>query len=265
MQKSIYALAVISTLIAFTFSTQTASAQQQAYLPKLEVQEKKTYVVGPENILRVDTLVMHDKATIKFSPGRDGILEAKVAIIGSNCVIISRGANGINGKDLNPGGDGEHGGNLDLAIHFDSLGKLTIDTRGGNGGAGANGRNGKPGTQDKTETRTVTDSSGKKQTITVTVPGQAGTNGTDATDGGNSGNGGNVRLMYSANNFIPIFNQDKRKTNSIIILNTAGRRGATGKPGKGGYRSVNGVVLYSETTKSQNGQVELINAKPAVN
>jgi len=202
---------------------------------------------------------MQDKATIKFNPQQYGVLEAKVAIIGNKCIISSKGSEGKDGIDLIPGEDGGDGGDLSLVLHFLSLGKLTIDTRGGAGGAGVNGKNGHKGTLERTETKTYTDASGKKQTITTVIPGEAGTNGTDATQGGNSGNGGNVSLTFSTSGFIPVFNHPKWDRNSIVILHTAGTRGRTGEPGKGGTQRMDGAVVFSEIRDSRDGRVQLIN------
>src|SRR5690606_13493167 len=71
---------------------------QTVHSPRLEIKEKQTFEVGPGNILIADTLIMHDKATIKFSPETTGLLLAKVVIIGDNCTISSRGENGSNHK-----------------------------------------------------------------------------------------------------------------------------------------------------------------------
>lgn len=248
------ALSIIAVILYFTFP-----AAAQSTTSKLVIKKKEVYIVGPGNILRVDTLIMQDKATIQFDPTRYGILEAKLAIIGKKCVVSSKGVDGKKGENLNPGEDGTHGGSLSIMLNFESLGKLTIDTRGGNGGAGVNGRNGQTGTQSRVETKTVTDASGKQQTITIVVPAQPGSNGTDATMGGNGGNGGNVMMMYATNGFIPIFNQETRDKHGITILHTGGQRGRTGEPGRGGIASMDGTVRYTEIKGSTDGRVDLIN------
>lgn len=249
----------LQTLFFLCFTAFTPSIAQQTAIPKLEISKGDTYVVGQDNTLRVDTLIMQDKAIIKFNPDQHGVLEAKVAIIGNKCVISSKGSEGRDGIDLISGENGGNGGDLSLVMHILSLGKLTIDTRGGSGGAGVNGKNGHKGTLERTETKTYTDVSGKQQTVTVVIPGEAGTNGTDATHGGNSGNGGNVSLTYSTNGFIPVFNNPKWDKNSIVILHTAGSRGRTGEPGKGGTHRMDGAVVFSEVRNSRDGRVQLIN------
>jgi hypothetical protein len=255
MRKSLRLLATGALLLG----SYTAFAQQ-ANIPKLVIAKGTTYVVGLDNTLKVDTLIMQDKSTIRFAPSMQGVLEAKVAMIGNNCSISSKGADGQKGLDVSPGGDGEDGGNLTVVLNLSSLGRLTIDTRGGTGGAGANGKNGKPGTRERTETKIVMGADGQPQTISVLVAGEPGSNGSDATSGGNSGRGGNLLLMYSTPGFIPVFNHTSRNTNSIAIITTAGNRGSAGVPGKGGFQSTDGVVRGRDSFRdSPDGHIELIN------
>ena len=257
MKSRSQTLSALATLAVY-FCFAPASLAQDT-VSKLVIKEKEAYVVGPENVLKVDTLVMLDQATIQFDPKRYAMLEAKVAMIGDKCVILNKGVDGKNSKRLTPGEDGANGGTINIILNFKSLGKLTIDTRGGNGGAGINGKDGYAGEPERTETKTVRDASGKERVVTSVVPPRAGTDGGDATMGGNGGNGGNITLMYSANDFIPVFNQYDRETNSIVILHTAGQRGRTGEPGKGGIASMDGTVKYSDIKNSQDGRIELIN------
>ncbi|MDX5419773.1 MAG: hypothetical protein LPK09_11205 [Hymenobacteraceae bacterium] len=236
------------------------SIAQHTSIPKLEIAKGDTYTVGPENTLYVDTLILHDKATIRFASSQYGVLDVKTAYIGKKCTVTSKGADGSVGKGNRPGQDGKSGGNLTFSIHFEELGSLTIDTRGGKGGDGVNGRNGHEGSPDKHETQTVVDpATGKTRTITVIVPGSPGTDGTNATMGGNGGNGGNIMFVYSTNGFIPIFNNEKANKNSITILHTKGMRGTTGVPGRGGLQRMDGVVLYSEIKPDIDGQIILVN------
>ena len=243
----------------------TPSAAAQRTTSKLEIGKRKVYVVDSTNILKVDTLIMHNGATIQFDPTKYGTLEAKVAIIGNKCVISSKGADGKYAKETNAGEDGVNGGDMSIILNFESLGKLTIDARGGDGGAGVNGRNGHGGERDRVETKTVRDASGKERVVTTVIPPKPGTDGTDATMGGNGGSGGNILLMYSTSGFIPVFNQDKREENSIVILHTAGKRGRTGEPGKGGISSLDGKVKFSAIKDSSDGHVELINLDAKAN
>ncbi|GAB3200428.1 hypothetical protein ABID22_003596 [Pontibacter aydingkolensis] len=260
------ALAAVATWLCF------APASAQSIIPKLEIKKNQVYIADSTNTIRVDTLIMHDKATIQFDPGKYGVLEARVAIIGDKCIVSSKGKDGkrsvgtvgrSTGPD--PGEDGENGGNLSIALHLEKLGKLTIDTRGGDGGPGINGVNGKTGTPDRRETQTYKDASGKLQTVTVTVPGETGTDGSDATRGGNGGHGGNLMFMYSTNGLIPVFNHSQRNTNSIVILSTGGRNGSNGEPGKGGYNARNGDVRDSGLRDSLDGRLDLVNLNMKAN
>lgn len=102
------------------------------------------------------------------------------------------------------------------------------------------------------------DSRGNTITITDLIPGQPGTDGGNATMGGDGGNGGNVMLLYSAADFIPIFNHGKH-INNIDILHTAGTQGKSGDPGKGGNQRMDGIVEYSEEKQVQDGKLMLVN------
>lgn len=156
-------LIAFASLVGATAFSQDAVAQQ---LPKLVVKAGEVYTVGEANSLQVDTLVMHDGATIKFSPTTAGQLIAKVAHVGAKCTISSKGADGengangengrnrhfgnsrtskalgLNGQNGEAGQNGSSAGSVDISIHFASLGSLTIDARGGNGGDGGHGGRG---------------------------------------------------------------------------------------------------------------------------
>ncbi|MFD2245881.1 hypothetical protein [Pontibacter ruber] len=180
-------------LLSILFGSRTYGQVQP--LPRLELQAGEVYQVGPKNTLVVDTLILHDKATIRFAPGTTGMLGVKVAYVGNNCTITSKGADGAHGNREAAGADGENGGNLDIDIHFEALGSLVIDTRGGSGGKGYTG---KPGSKPRTYTTShqVTDSSGKTYTVHKTDQVSTGTNGEAGTPGGAGGDGGNLTLSY---------------------------------------------------------------------
>ena len=234
------------------------SYAQTPSLSKLEIAKGDTYVVEPRNQLFVDTLIMHEKATIVFNPALYGVLEAKAAYIGKKCTITSKGKDGKNGTGNKPGEDGADGGNLTLTLHFEELIDLTIDTRGGNGGKGANGRNGRGGTKGTRETVTTSAAKGNKIIAIVYKPGRPGTPGSDATSGGNGGNGGNSMLVYSVTGFIPIFNS-RRGRNNITLLYYAGKDGVAGNPAVGGNNSYNGSVPYKEHKPAHHGNIRVIN------
>lgn len=286
MKKSLLLSASFSFLFSYAFAQHTT-------IPKLVIAKGKTYTVGPGNTLLADTLIMHDKSTIVFAPETQGVLQARVAIIGDKCTISSRGNDGAssnvgiapkraedrrtlnntgitlaNGEVVNPdpmdhGARGQDGGDMILELHFDKLGSLTIDSRGGRGGNGTDGKNGKKGTPDREETRKVLVAKGQYVTETILIAGNKGTDGSDATAGIAGGNGGNIDLTYSTNNFIPVFNNSKSK-NRISILHTAGETGRDGIPGLGGQGSVDGRVVRSRLADSKDGQLKLNNANSAL-
>ncbi|NEM98116.1 hypothetical protein [Pontibacter burrus] len=231
---------------------------QTTKLTRLEIKEKEVYIVGPENSLIVDTLIMQDKATIRFSPEKAGILNADMAIIGENCTISSKGADGLDANEKISGSAGQNGGDLKITIHFDKVGSLTIDTRGGQGGNGLQGKNGAKGIKEYSKVSFIKEPDGKTIRVVENSPEQLGTDGTNATTGFNGGNGGDIELEYSTNNFIPIFNNSKGK-NNIFIVTKGGIYGRDGKPGKGGIGKRDGKLIQTNKVKSVDGQIKLKN------
>ena len=238
---------------------------QKSSISKLEIKKGETFLVRSKNQLFVDTLIMHDKSTIAFDSEQYGILEAKAVYIGKKCTITSKGKNGKDGFRNRQGTAGADGGSLTLTLHFKKLDDLTIDTRVGDGGRGVNGKNGRHGSNDAVSTVTTTDGAGNTVTKTVIRPGERGTPGGNATGGGNGGNGGNLMLVYSTDDFIPVFNNTKAH-NSITILHTAGANGVAGIPGTGGIQSQDGVVVYEgkEPKAAHHGKVTLIDVKSEI-
>jgi hypothetical protein len=239
------------------------SAQSgQMHYAKLEIKEKEVFIVGPGNMLTVDTLIMHDRSTIKFSSDTPGVLKANVAIVGSKCEISSRGGNGLDSELKKRGTRGRNGGDLDITMHFDKLKSLTIDTRGGTGGDGLDGKNGKNGIKDRQEKKIIKGPKGEDIVTYELIPGTRGTDGTNATTGLPGGNGGNISFTYSTNKFIPVFNHAKAR-NSITLLHTVGDAGRDGTPGKGGFQSADGVLEHIKKVDSADGQIRLYNANTA--
>lgn len=266
--------------VAFSLSAHLHANAQK--LAKLEVPAGQTYVVEAPYHLQVDTLILHDNASIQFAPATLGKLEAKAAYIGSGCEISAKGKDGDDGRrglssrngaagspkvsrtispdgeDGSPGENGQDAGYLELYLHFISLGNLRIDTRGGDGGAGGSGGNGFRGSGSEIESRTGTNSQGSAYTYNIEVPGRLGGFGGNAAQGGSPGNGGNLLLVFSSDNFIPIFNHGANK-NGIDILYMAGQAGANGEPGRGGYNASNGEKATIVLHEKMNGRVALIN------
>ncbi|MBX0335164.1 hypothetical protein K3G39_18165 [Pontibacter sp. HSC-14F20] len=281
-------LLLLIVCVPLALSSLTVQAQKSR-ISKLVIAKGETYTVGPDNILLVDTLIMQDKATIVFAPEMQGILQAHVAIIGDKCTVSSKGKDGastqvgiapkrqevrrnlantsttlLNGEVINAdpvdnGTRGQDGGNLKLSLHFEKLGSLIIDSRGGRGGNGTNGKNGKKGTPDRHEERKVRGANGQYVTEVFVIPGNKGTDGSDATAGIAGGNGGNIDFTYSTSNFIPVFNQTRTR-HGISLLHSAGETGRDGLPGKGGFSSVDGRLVHQRLAASRDGEIKLTNA-----
>jgi hypothetical protein len=232
-------LSLFTLLFTFVFSS-SASAQQ--VISKLEIKAKEAYKVGPENRLLVDTLIMHDKATILFNQEIPAYIGANLAIIGKKCSFITKGQNALVRASGPTSLNGQDGGDIEIDMHFRKLGSLIVDARGGMGEKGDEGRG-------EVASVSRTDGDGVTKSISPMINGRA------PGPGGNGGFGGNIHFTYSTSGFIPLFNQ-KRNTNSIILLNTGGKEGKAGinsrfqgKPGLDGE-----VTLIN---KNETGIVEL--------
>lgn len=220
-------------LIASLVFSVCFTGNAQEVISKLVIESNEVYTVGPDNRLLVDTLIMHDKAVIKFTNNLPGLLGVNTAFIGNKCTIESRGRHG-SARRVN-GVSGEHGGALIIDLHFASLGDLTIDTKGGNGEKGKDGRY-----SNRPERTTITTVSEGTYTRyhTTSVAGGAG---------GNGGRGGDIKLTYSTDGFVPNFNQE-RGSNAIILISEGGKGGKPGLYGK------------QEGESGTSGQITLINA-----
>ncbi|CAM3765551.1 hypothetical protein POKO110462_18845 [Pontibacter korlensis] len=230
-------------ILSLLFQTNT-SAQQ---LSKLEVGQKETYVVAG-NVLQVDTLILHDKATLKFPSGQQSSLKVAHAVIGQQCTITAAGQDGSPGRLNNNGGDGQDAGHLHLEMHLAKLGSLTIDTRGGKGGNGYVGKN------------------GMKASAPLNAP-RTRTSGEIGTAPGVGGNGGNVTLYYSTSGFTPIFNH-KVAPQRINIFYQAGVVGANGRDGTSYYKDDRGRpgLSYSPRSKDHiDGKVQIERVDASVN
>jgi len=242
---------------------------QATHYNKLEIKQNEVFEVDRGNTLLLDTLIMQDGSTIRFSSDTLGTLKANVALIGKRCTISSKGEDGhnyarrYNSYQEEVGSPGKDAGDLNLELHFTALVSLTIDTRGGTGGDGLRGRDGITGSPDRMEKQKIQGANGKYITVNVPIPGTPGTNGTDATTGLSGGDGGNIHFIYSAREFIPVFNNAKAK-NSIILLYTGGKAGKDGKPGKGGYQSRDGNLITLDKRESVDGEIKLVNLTTTV-
>ncbi|MBC5992618.1 hypothetical protein [Pontibacter cellulosilyticus] len=205
----------------------------QQTISKLVIKEKEVYQVGPDNVLLADTLVMHRKASIQFNPELPAFIGVNTAFIGKDCRIVAKGLDGSLRRTGVSGSDGQNGSNIEANMHFETLGSLTIDARGGNGDTGEDGVT-------ELVSTTKTDGDG---TYKSAAPVRAAKIG---RAGGRGGNGGNVKFTYSTSGLILRFNQ-YRKQNAIIILQ---KGGTGGKPGR--YGKITGQ-------DGKDGEVKLVN------
>ena len=156
----------------------------QVRVSSLIIKKNEVYKLDPSDIIVADTLIMMDSSRIILNSLKpENFIRAGVVIIGKNCSIEGKGANGLRGRDglagnspIGPcknGVAGRNGGRgldgtpgIKLFLYIDkinSFGSLTIDLSGGSGGDGGNGG-----------------------------PGGGGSPGTNHCIGGNGGNGGNA-------------------------------------------------------------------------
>lgn len=239
-------------------------------VPKLEIKSGQVYVVGPDNNLIVDTLIMHNKAEIKFAANTAGTMVVKAAYVGDGCTITSTGTDGEHGKRNGPATNGENGGDLELNVHFIKLGSLAIDTRGGDGGNGYSGKNGSKPVSQKVATK-VMQPDGNYTTVYKTVIVKTGSEGERGTAAGSGGSGGNITLTYSSAEFVINFNRNARysqkATRHINIMTQAGKTGIPGKDGRSyvgfqeaGSAVITGAPIPVPYQRQTDGQLKLINA-----
>lgn len=171
--------ALVIPLLCFS-----ALSLAQVRVSTLVVRKNEVYRLNPSDIIVADTLIMMDSSRIVLNGLKpENFIRVSVAIIGNNCSIEGKGANGQRGRDgaagitiVGPcrnGTDGRNGGRgldgapgIKLFLYIDkinSFGSLTVDLSGGNGGDGGNGG-----------------------------AGGGGSPGTNQCNGGNGGNGGNA-------------------------------------------------------------------------
>ncbi|RAU81618.1 hypothetical protein [Pontibacter arcticus] len=210
-----------------------SNSQAQQVLSKLEIKAKEVYTVNPDNILLVDTLIMHDKAVIQFNAGTPAFVGVNTAFVSRDCKFMLKGKNGLLKENDPESLEGKDGSSIEIDIHFEKLGSLFVDTRGGNGAKGVDGNY-------EVQSTKKTDADGSFKSL---APAKAAVAG---GKGGKGGQGGNVSFAYSSNGFIPRFNQ-YRKQHAIIIVTQGGKGGKPGNMGK------------FEGPGGPNGQIKLIN------
>lgn len=106
--------------LSMLFLGLNSQAQTTEHITKLEVGKKKTknFVSRDSSmIVRIDTLIMKDKAKLEFFGKKDVKLEIGHAIIGKNAVI-----SGSDGKN--------NATNFDIKVNLQELGSLYVIARG---------------------------------------------------------------------------------------------------------------------------------------
>lgn len=220
-------------LFCLNFIFYTVFCDAQIRLDKLVLARHEKFVIEKSDILVVDTLLMSDSSSIILNLSKkDNFIHAKEVVVGANCSIIGRGADGRSGstgiKGITaqapcrrglPGaaaGDGALGQDaINLSFYTTNLkidGSLIINLNGGNGGDGGQGGEGGDG------------GSGTK----FCVAGDGGKGGNGA-NGASGGNGGNLNLVcQNCGNLRLLFGQ------KLIIKNFGGVGGVGGRGGFGG-------------------------------
>lgn len=175
------------------------------YYARLVVPKRVELVIENSNIV-IDTLIMDNKSSIRF-PNRVTYLKVQHAKIGKRCTMNAAGVGEA------PGGRGMNGRGLYITMTFETLGSLTIDTRGGTGRLGGNGSRGVDG-----RNGTLGEANGG--------PGGPGGNGAPG------GDAGDLTFYYSCNGFTPSINEAGE--HAIFFKNQGGFGGGGGPGGQGG-------------------------------
>jgi hypothetical protein len=213
----------------------------QIRVSTLTIKKNEVYKLTPSDIIVADTLIMMDSSRIVLNSLKpENFIRASVVMIGNNCMIDGRGANGKKGVDgvavLTPVGPcknglpGRNGGRgldgapgIKLFLYIDkitSFGSLTIDLSGGSGGDGGNGSAGGGG------------SPGTNHCI-----GGNGGNGGNAGAGGNGGDGGILTLGgKEAREIKRKYGAKLKVFNKAGTFGYAGILGHPGAPGLGPNR-----------------------------
>lgn len=118
------------SLFLIVFSTQAqyvtrSERHKKNFVKKIEIKSKDVFIVNKALVL-CDTLIMHDKATLKIKSIKPFVMYARFVKIGKKCLIDASGDNGTlnapNGKD---------GTHVSLQFNVYTLGSLLIKTKGG--------------------------------------------------------------------------------------------------------------------------------------
>lgn len=118
------------SLFLLVFSTQAqyvkrSKRHKKNFINKIEIKPKDIFIVNKSLVL-CDTLVMHDKATLKIRSAKPFVMYARVVKIGKKCLIDASGDHGT--LNAPSGKDGTH---VSLQFNVYALGSLLIKTKGG--------------------------------------------------------------------------------------------------------------------------------------
>lgn len=208
---------MVPMILILLFLSVTASAQMigkdprtlalsGSYFRRVVVPDHMTLVLSTPDI-QIDTLIMDRKSVIKLEQYSTR-LTVGYAVIGKKCLIDGRGDLGFG-----VGVRGTDGKSMSLTINFQKLGRLTINTSGGQGSVGPRGSPAAPGQSGATG---------------IAEGGRGGPGGA----GGRGGDAGNFSVHYRCIGFTPVF--AKAKKNSIILKYHGGSGGGGGPGGFGG-------------------------------
>lgn len=207
-----------------------------------EIKDNKTIIITKDTIISVENLIIGDNVTIILKNGAQLNLKALKSKIGENFKIISdskdgedapkdpppgfsqagygvQGRNGIHGK---AGRSGEHSSNVELHLgEVESLGSVSVELKGGNGG---NGQSGGPGQM----------GGGGECRGDADLHPMFGGKGGSAGQGGYPGQGGEFRVSWSS----PSGNVSNSDFNDRVNVDTSlglgGLNGTYGRAGQAG-------------------------------
>lgn len=195
MTRSI--LLIVAWLVSGNIAAQLKL--DSGYYSRLVVPEG-TYAEVMQVVLEVDTLIMEDNSSLRFTELWHRLTINHAKLRGE---VSWKGA-GKPGED--EGSPGENCATLSIRVIFHELGRLVIDTR---GGAGSRGKTPKA----------------KTGYINLARPG----------NGGNGGDGGDVTLTYRCLGFTPRFDKGKKNAIHFKIKGGAGGSGGFSNMGSNQY------------------------------
>jgi hypothetical protein len=204
---------ILLTLIIIVNNALVAQDFENNNFKSIMLKEGETVIIIQDSLF-IDTLIMQGSSRLKFM--QDVYVVIRHAYFYENVIFDLSGDDGKKGEKGNEffshgtkGADGTTGKNIKLIIEFETLGSLTVDTRGGKGGIGGDGYSPKQ----------------------YGIKGGKGRNGGNSGAGGVGQSGGQIKLSYLSPNFLPLINQ--KGDHSIKMITKSGDCGGNGRPGRG--------------------------------